>query len=131
MKKFSVFPLIAALAVFVSCQKQQTDEERKAEVERQVQERLAAERAAADKDQMAKKQAELDTREQALANREAVAVASPTPVVEEQPAPPAEESVTETSDPESRSETRSTATYGMFYEKLDSYGEWRETKDYG
>ena len=44
MKKFTVLPLIAALAFFVSCQKQQTEEERKAEVERQVQERVAAER---------------------------------------------------------------------------------------
>jgi len=131
MNKFSVFPLIAALAVFVSCQKQQTEEERKAEVERQVQERLAAERAAADKDQLAKQQAELDAREKALAAREATAVASPTPVVEEQPGPPAEEAVTERSDTESRSETRSTASYGMFYEKLDSFGEWRETNDYG
>src|SRR5882672_8983139 len=48
MRKFSVFPLIAALAFFVSCQKQQTDEERKAEVERQVQDRLAAERLEAE-----------------------------------------------------------------------------------
>src|SRR5882724_2223986 len=131
MKKFSVFPLIAALAVFVSCQKQPTEEERKAEVERQVQDRLAAERLAADKDRVAKQQAELEAREKALADREAVAAASPTPVVEEPAAPPTEEVVTERSDGGSRSETRSTATYGMFYEKLDPYGEWRETKDYG
>src|SRR6266513_2282076 len=131
MKKFSVFPLIAALAVFVSCQKQPTEEERKAEVERQVQDRLAAERLAADKDSVAKQQAELEAREKALADREAAAAASPTAVVEEPAAPPTEEVVTERSDRESRSETRSTATYGMFYEKLDPYGEWRETKDYG
>jgi hypothetical protein len=131
MKKFSVFPLIAALAVFVSCQKQQTEEERKAEVERQVQERLATERAAADKDALAKQQADLAAREKALADREAAAAANPSPVVEEQPAPPAEETVTETSDAESRTETRSTAAYGMFYEKLDPYGEWRETSEYG
>src|SRR2546423_391405 len=131
MKKFSVFPLIAALAVFVSCQKQPTEEERKAEVERQVQDRLAAERLAADKDSVAKQQAELEAREKALADREAAAAASPTAVVEEPAAPPTEEVVTERSDGGARSETRSTATYGMFYEKLDPYGEWRETKDYG
>lgn len=131
MKKFSVFALIAALAFFVSCQKQQTEEERKAEVERQVQDRLAVEKAAADKEQIAKQQAELDAREKALADREAAAAASPTPVVEEPAAPPPEEVVTERSDGENRSETRSTATYGMFYEKLDPYGEWRETKEYG
>src|SRR5207248_10377667 len=73
MKKFSVFPLIAALAFFVSCQKQQTEEERKAEVERQVQDRLTAERLAADKDLVAKQQAELEAREKALADREAAA----------------------------------------------------------
>src|SRR5256714_8353134 len=130
MKKFSVFALIAALAVFVSCQKQSTEEERKAEVERQVQERLAAEKAAVDKEQLAKQQAELDAREKALADREAAAAASPTAVVEEAAAPPSEGVVAE-SDGGNRSETRSTATYGMFYEKLDPYGEWRETKDYG
>src|SRR5256714_1914101 len=130
MKKFSVFALIAALAVFVSCQKQSTEEERKAEVERQVQERLAAEKAAGDKEQLAKQQAELDAREKALADREAAAAASPTAVVEEAAAPPSEGVVAE-SDGGNRSETRSTATYGMFYEKLDPYGEWRETKDYG
>ncbi|HSV64122.1 MAG TPA: DUF6600 domain-containing protein, partial [Chthoniobacterales bacterium] len=59
------------------------------------------------------------------------AAASPSPVVEETAAPPAEEVVRETSDGGRRSETRSTAIYGMFYEKLDPYGEWRETKDYG
>jgi hypothetical protein len=131
MKKFSVFPLIAALAVFVSCQKQPTEEERKAEVERQVQERLATERSAAEKERLAKQQAELDAREKALADREAAASASPTPVAEEPVAPPAEEVVTERSDGGNRAETRSTATYGMFYEKLDAYGEWRETSDYG
>ena len=131
MKKFCVIPIVAALAVFVSCQKQQTEEERKAEVERQVQERLAAERAAADKEQMAKQQADLDAREKALADREAAAAASPTPVIEEQTAPPAEETVRERRDTEIRSESRSTAAYGMFYEKLDPEGEWRETSEYG
>src|SRR5437868_8403795 len=126
MKKFSVFPLIAALVFFVSCQKQQTEEERKAEVERQVQDRLAAERVEADKQRLAQQQADLEAREKALANRE---TASPTPVAEVPVA--AEEVVTERSDGGARSERRSTAAYGMFYEKLDPYGEWRETRDYG
>jgi hypothetical protein len=127
MKKLSVFPLLAALAVFVSCQKQQTEEERKAEVERQVQDRLAAERLEAEKQNLAKQQADLEAREKAVADREA---ASPTPA--EVPASTeTEQVVTETSDGGSRSETQSTAAYGMFYEKLDPYGEWRETSDYG
>ncbi|HEX8898503.1 MAG TPA: DUF6600 domain-containing protein, partial [Chthoniobacterales bacterium] len=129
MKKFSVFPLIAALAFFVSCQKQQTEEERKAEVERQVQDRLAAERLEADKQRVAQQQADLDAREKALANREA---ATPTPVSEEPLVTPSTEDVIPNeADGGSRSQARSTATYGMFYEKLDPYGEWLETKDYG
>src|SRR5947207_2286702 len=126
MKKFSVFPLIAALAFFVSCQKQQTEEERKAEVERQVQDRLAAERVEAEKQRLAQDQASLAAREKALADRE-TATATTTPAEESAEAPPT--IVTEQS--ETRTEKRSTAAYGMFYEKLDPYGEWRETADYG
>ena len=76
MKKFSVFPLIAALAFFVSCQKQQTEEERKAEVERQVQDRLAAERLDAEKQRLAQDQAALEAREKAVADREAAGATS-------------------------------------------------------
>jgi hypothetical protein len=128
MKKFSVFPLIAALAFFVSCQKQQTEEERKAEVERQVQDRLAAERVEAEKQRLAQDKAALEAREKALADREAAAATTPAPVEEQIAAPPVPV-VTEQS--EARTEKRSTAAYGMFYEKLDQYGEWRETGDYG
>ena len=127
MKKLSVFPLLAALAFFVSCQKQQTEEERKAEVERQVQDRLAAERADAEKKRLEEERANLEAREKALADREAM-----TPAPAEAPTRiESEPVVTETSDGGSRAETQSTAAYGMFYEKLDPYGEWRETSDYG
>lgn len=124
MKKFAVFPLLAALAVFVSCQKQPTEEERKAEVERQVQDRLAAERLEADKQRLAQQQADLDAREKALANQ-----VSPTPAETV-----VEESTTDSvvaDDTESRAETRSSAAYGMFYEKLEDDGDWRETDTYG
>lgn len=126
MKKFSVFPLIVALAFFVSCQKQQTEEERKAEVERQVQDRLAAERVEAEKQRLAQEQANLEAREKAVSDREAAAntvVAEPTAIAATTPV------VTERT--ETRTEKRSTASYGMFYQKLDPYGEWRETGDYG
>jgi len=126
MKKFSVFPLIAALAFFVSCQKQQTEEERKAEVERQVQDRLAAERLDAEKQRLAQEQANLQAREKAVSDRETAAnavVAEPTAITA---TTPVVRQRTET-----RTEKRSTASYGMFYQKLDSYGEWRETNDYG
>lgn len=36
MKNFCILPLIAALAFFGSCQKQQTEAEKKAEAERQL-----------------------------------------------------------------------------------------------
>ena len=127
MKKFCLLPLLAALAVFVSCQKQQTEEERKAEVERQVQERLASQRLDEEKERLAKQKAELDAREQALANQQSAAVVSPAPVEE---APPAENlEVTESRT--ERTEQRSTASYGMFYEKLEPHGEWRDTNEYG
>src|SRR5438067_10200344 len=46
MRKFFVVPAVIAVATLVSCQKQQTEAEKNAEVERQVQERLAAEHQA-------------------------------------------------------------------------------------
>jgi hypothetical protein len=128
MKKFSVFPLIAALAFFVSCQKQQTEEERKAEVERQVQDRLAAERLDADKQRIEQEKAELAAREKAVAEREAGAAKAR---VEEPAVVTAVTPEVETERTESRTEKQSTATYGMFYQKLDQHGEWRETADYG
>jgi hypothetical protein len=129
MKKFCLIPLLAVLVVFGSCQKQQTEEERKAEVERQVQDRLAAERADAEKKRLADERAALDAREKAIAEREATTTtaAADTPATLQETAPA--EEMTETA--EAATEERSTESYGMFYEKLDSYGEWRETNDYG
>jgi hypothetical protein len=133
MKKFCILPLVAALAFFVSCQKQQSEEEKKAEVERQVQERLAVERQADEKERLAKQQADLEAREKALADKEAAPVAANVPAetpMEEPMEEPAEEPqpVRRTRDV---SETRSTASYGTFYRKLEPYGAWRETNDYG
>jgi hypothetical protein len=125
MKKFCILPLVAALAFFVSCQKQQSEEERKAEVERQVQERLAAERQADEKQRLAQQQADLEAREKALAAKEA-AVAAPN--VPEETLIEAPQTVRETRD---TSETRSSGSYGTFYRKLEPYGAWRETSDYG
>jgi len=79
MKKFCILPLVAALALSVSCQKQPAEEERKAEVERQVQERLATERQADEKQRLAQQQAGLEAREMALATKEAAAAAANAP----------------------------------------------------
>jgi len=125
MKKFCILPLVAALAFFVSCQKQQTEEEKRAEVERQVQDRLTTERRADEANRLAQQKAELDAREKALANKE-VATTTTTPAVERSTVTRTE---TTRQRPERRSET--TATYGSFYQKLEPYGAWRETADYG
>ena len=125
MKKFCILPLVAALSFFVSCQKQQSEEERKAEVERQVQERLAAEHQADEKQRLAQQQADLEAREKALAEKEASAPAADVPAETPIDAP---QTVRKTRD---TSETHSSASYGTFYRKLEPYGAWRETSDYG
>jgi hypothetical protein len=118
MKKFLVLVLAAALCV--SCQKQQTEEEKRAEVERQVQERLAEERKL---DEQKRLKQEEDAK--------ALAAAATTTTVEP-PATPTtttEETTTETA--ETRAETPSSESYGVFYEKLEPHGSWRETSNYG
>src|SRR5438034_11065380 len=77
MKKFFVFPAVIALAALVSCEKQQTEAEKNAEVERQVQERLAAEHQAEQQQQLQQRQTDLDAREKALAEKENAATAKP------------------------------------------------------
>src|SRR5450631_3764819 len=139
MKKFCIFPVIAALAFFVSCEKPQSEDEKKAEVERQVQERLAAERQTDEAKRLAQQQADLDAREKALAEKEAaVAAATPTEAPTVTEAPAVTEAVQETTQDTSEkrettetSEKRSAGSYGMFYQKLEPYGAWRETSDYG
>jgi Family of unknown function (DUF6600) len=122
MKKLFGLPLIISLAIFCACQKQQTEEERKAEVERQVQERLAAERQAQSEQQLAQRQAELDAREKALTEKERAPESEP---VVEAAETPLQASRTDTSG------NVATASYPTFYRKLDPYGVWRETSSYG
>ena len=62
MKKLLCFSALAAITVLCSCQKQQTEAERNAEVERKVQERLAAERQAQDQEKLSQGQVDLDQR---------------------------------------------------------------------
>ena len=123
MKKFFVFPaVIAAIALF-SCQKQQTEAEKNAEVERQVQERLAAEHQAEQQQRLQQRQADLDAREKALAEKENRTAA--TPARRERPE---SESVTR---PRAVSGARPTSGYSTFYTKLEPHGAWLETSDYG
>ncbi len=121
MKQLSILAALVVVA-FASCQKQQTDEERRAEVERQVQERLASEHQADTQQQLDQRDADLQARERELAARQ-----SATPV-------PASTAVPETSVREDRSDSSASDTggsYNTFYTKLDSYGAWMETADYG
>jgi hypothetical protein len=122
MKNLLGLPVIISLAIFCSCQKQQTEEERKAEIERQVQERLASERQAQSEQQLAQRQAELDAREKALAEKERAPESAP---VVEASETPLRASRTDTSG------NVATASYSTFYRKLDPYGVWRETSSYG
>ena len=125
MKKFCT--VIAALAVIVSCQKPQSEEEKKAEVEKQVQERLAAEHQTEEQQRLAQQQADLEAREKALADKEAAAATATVP----EATPLETETVRRNRDTSETSERRSTASYGTFYRKLEPYGAWRETSDYG
>jgi hypothetical protein len=118
MKRFLLLPLLAALAFFAnSCGKQQTEAERNAEIERHVQQRLAAEHQAEEQQKLAQHQAELDAREKALAERENRA--TPTPTME-----------ASTRAASGTNESKSNS-YSIFYGKLDPYGDWMETSDYG
>jgi len=136
MKRLCILPLVGALAFFVSCQKQQTEEEKRVEVERQVQERLAVERQADEKQRLAQQQVDLEARERALAEKEAAATAANVPAEKtiEAPVETPDDALVEPPQtvPATREiETRSTASYGMFYRKLEPHGDWRETREYG
>src|SRR5437588_497895 len=126
MKKCFALSILIAAAL-VSCQKQQTDAERDAEVERRVQERLAAEQQAQQQQQLQQRQADLDAREKALAEKQDNATAA-TPSRRE----PVE---SESTQSEARSRPSHggaiTTGYTTFYNKLERYGGWIETSDYG
>jgi hypothetical protein len=126
MKTFFALPLVIALSIFCSCQKQQTDAERQAEIDRQVQARLDAEHQAQEKEQLAQRQGQLDAREKALADKEAATAKSRERETRS--------TTTTRSEPPRRTrsdEARPTGSYNTFYTKLESYGDWRETSDYG
>src|SRR6188768_2473373 len=128
MKKFSILPIALAFALAVSCEKPASEAEKKAQIEREVQERLAAERQAADQEKLTQQQAELAAREQALADKEAAArtsaAATPRPTAVEVEDESESRRVSSTQEGGARS-------YDTFYRKLEPYGAWRETEDYG
>jgi hypothetical protein len=125
MKKLLPPVLLVALSLFISCSKQETEAEKNAEVERRVQARLAAEHQAEEQQKLAQQQADLDARERALAEKEKAV--TPTPFAE-LPSTPAQRTTQATR--ESFDETQG-SSYATFYRKLEPYGDWIETGDYG
>ncbi len=123
MRKFFVVPAVIAVATLVSCQKQQTEAEKNAEVERQVQERLAAEHQADQQQQLQQQQADLDAREKALAEKENAAAATPARRERAEPEPVTRARAVSGAGP--------TSGYSTFYTKLEPHGAWLETADYG
>jgi hypothetical protein len=128
MKKFSGLGIAIALAFFVSCGKQQTEAERNAEIERQVQQRLAAERQADEQQKLAQREADLKAREDALAQKEKESAPTATPQM--RGGEMQQREVTEAAQI-GGTDDEETASYDTFYTKLEPYGAWRETSDYG
>ncbi len=128
MKTFRLFSIAAVtLALAVSCEKPQSEADKSAQVEREVQQRLAAEHQADEQQRLAQQQADLDAREKALAAKEGrapVTKAVPTAVARHEEIPASRARVTS----KDREAPRS---YDTFYRKLEPYGAWRETADYG
>ena len=116
MKRIFIVPLAIFLAVFCSCQKQQTEEERNAEIERRVEQRLASERQAQTEQDLAQRQAELEAREKALAEKQQATAHAAATVSAETPVHAAKQPI---------------ASYSTFHSKLEPYGAWRETSNYG
>jgi hypothetical protein len=124
MKTILALLVVVALSVFCSCQKEQTEAERKAEIDREVQQRLDAEHQAQEKEQLAQRETELSAREKEVAQKESAATATQAPERETRSA--------RTEQRTARIDERGpTASYNTFYTKLDRYGAWRETGDYG
>jgi hypothetical protein len=122
MKK--ILLLGVALSLLASCGKQQTEEEKRAEVERQVQERLASERQAEEQKKLVEREAELIARENALAEKENTAPPTATPEMRATQIQREVDESTATSEEGSES-------YDMFYTRLEPHGAWRQTSDYG
>ena len=129
MKKLFLLPIAVVLAFAVSCEKPMSEADRNAQVEREVQQRLAAERQAAEEERLAQQAADLQAREQALADSEAAGSRS---TATSAATPRATQRATTSSASSSRSGNgRSPRSYDTFYRKLEPHGAWRETADYG
>ena len=122
MKKILPYLLIAIVALAAgACRKETSKAERKAEIERHVQQRLKAERRRDDRLKMAQRQKELQAQLEALAAKQKRAAATVRPTAAKPPS-----NTTAVSAPNDESNS-----YSTFYRKLDPYGDWMETANYG
>jgi uncharacterized protein DUF6600 len=114
--------LSAALALGAgACQKQQTEAQRHAEIERQVQQRIDAERQADERKKIVERQLELERRINALAAKQKHSVAAATPL----------NTMSSSTDTTVSRPDSDSGSYSTFYRKLEPYGDWMETGDYG
>ncbi|HYY13738.1 MAG TPA: DUF6600 domain-containing protein [Chthoniobacterales bacterium] len=118
MRRFFILSATGLLAAIVACQKQQPETERNAEIERRVNEQLAAEHQAQEQQRLAQRQDELDARVRELSEQQQQATATPQSKRAERPAGEA-------------FEPRPTGSYSVFYTKLEPFGVWRESSAYG
>jgi hypothetical protein len=131
MKKFYVLGIALGLTFFVSCGKQETEAEKKAEIEREVQQRLAAERQADEQQKLVQRAADLAARESALAEKEKERVATPSATPEMRATQVQQRDASEADRGMVRRGEDEGESYNTFYTKLEPYGAWRETSDYG
>ncbi len=131
MKKFFLLPIFLS-ALALSCEKPMSEADRNAQVEIEVQRRLTDERQKEVQERLAQAQADLDAREKALEARETVTTTESTAVATPRATARTTTSRSETTRSASSSSSKVTArSYDTFYRKLDPYGAWRETNDYG
>ena len=131
MKTFYFFPLVAAVALVVSCEKPQSEADRNAQIEREVQQRLTAERQADEQKRLAQQQADLAAREKALADKETSATAENTEPIATPQAETRSDEDADSRSPVASTDREAPRSYDTFYRKLEPYGAWRETDDYG
>src|SRR4051812_41839424 len=117
MKRILLLPLIIGLSILASCQKQQTDAERQAAIDNEVQRRLDAEHQSQQKDQLDQRASDVDAREKELKDKESAAESAPVDRDEE------ETPDRQYDDAEPNERGVATASYDTFYTKLDPYGD--------
>ncbi|MFL6516352.1 MAG: DUF6600 domain-containing protein [Chthoniobacterales bacterium] len=122
MKRILLIAAAVTLASLGGCQKQETAEERNAQVEREVQNRLEAEHQAQQQQDLVQREADLKAREDAVAQDRAAEPASVTTAV-----PARSHRETELHDAGRGTDN----SYDLFYTRLEPYGSWMETRDYG